>query len=151
VQLRFPTSVNVELTEKQLTEYSCRSAWIQVPPVVALLWVVQGLTIFIRDPYLVISTSEPAAKEESMNPVVTVTGFWDAFITKIGVILPNLLFSVALIVVGWALCNIIKIIVVRVLRLCQFDTLADRAGIKQALERGGIKQTASDIVGLLVF
>jgi hypothetical protein len=40
---------------------------------------------------------------------------------------------------------------VRVLRVCQFDTLADRAGIKQALERGGIKQTASDIVGLLVF
>jgi Conserved TM helix len=151
VQLRFPKSVNVELTEKQLTEYSCRSAWIQVPPVVALLGVVQGLTIFIRDPYLVISTSEPAAKEESMNPVVTVTGFWDAFITKIGVFLPNLLFSVALIVVGWALCNIIKRIVVRVLRVCQFDTLADRAGIKQALERGGIKQTASDIVGLLVF
>ena len=86
-----------------------------------------------------------------MNPVVTVTGFWDAFITKIAVFLPNLLFSVALIVVGWALCNIIKRIVVRVLRVCQFDTLADRAGIKQALERGGIKQTASDIVGLLVF
>ena len=86
-----------------------------------------------------------------MNPVVTVTGFWDAFVTKIAVFLPNLLFSVALIVVGWALCNIIKRIVVRVLRVCQFDTLADRAGIKQALERGGIKQTASDIVGLLVF
>jgi hypothetical protein len=118
---------------------------------VALLCVVQGLTIFVRDPYLVISTSEPAAKEESMNPVVTVTGFWDAFITKIAVFLPNLLFSVALIVVGWAFCNIIKRIVVRVLRVCQFDTLADRAGIKQALERGGIKQTASDIVGLLVF
>ena len=86
-----------------------------------------------------------------MNPVVTVTGFWDAFITKIAMFLPNLLFSVALIVVGWAFCNIIKRIVVRVLRVCQFDTLADRAGIKQALERGGIKQTASDIVGLLVF
>ena len=86
-----------------------------------------------------------------MNPVVTVTGFWDAFVTKIAVFLPNFLFSVALIVVGWTLCNIIKRIVVRVLRVCQFDTLADRAGIKQALERGGIKQTASDIVGLLVF
>ena len=77
-----------------------------------------------------------------MNPVVTVTGFWDAFVTKIAVFLPNLLFSVALIVVGWALCNIIKRIVVRVLRVCQFDTLADRAGIKQA---------PSDIIGLLVF
>jgi hypothetical protein len=86
-----------------------------------------------------------------MNPVVTVTGFWDAFVTKIAVFLPNLFFAVAIIVVGWVLCNVIKRIVVRVLRICHFDTLADRAGIKQALELGGIKQTASDIVGLLVF
>jgi hypothetical protein len=38
-----------------------------------------------------------------------------------------------------------------VLKICQFDILADRAGIKQILERGGIRQTASDIVGLLIF
>jgi hypothetical protein len=86
-----------------------------------------------------------------MNPVVAVTGFWDAFVTKIAVFLPNLLFSIAIILVGWVLCNIIKRVVVRLLRLCHFDTLAERAGIRQALERGGIKQTASDIVGLLVF
>ena len=86
-----------------------------------------------------------------MNPVVAVTGFWDAFVTKIAVFLPNILFSIAIILVGWVLCNIIKRIVVRLLRVCHFDTLAERAGIRQALERGGIKQNASDIVGLLVF
>jgi hypothetical protein len=86
-----------------------------------------------------------------MNPVVTVTGFWDAFVTKIAVFLPNLFFAVAIILLGWVLCNVIKRIVVRLLKLCQFDTLADRAGIQQALDRGGIKQSASDIVGLLVF
>ena len=86
-----------------------------------------------------------------MNPVVAVTGFWDAFVTKIAVFLPNILFSIAIILVGWVLCNIIKRIVVRLLRVCHFDTLAERAGIRQALERGGIKQNPSDIVGLLVF
>ena len=86
-----------------------------------------------------------------MNPVVAVTGFWDAFVTKIAVFLPNLLFSIAIILVGWVLCNIIKRVVVRLLRVCHFDTLAERVGISQALERGGIKQNASDIVGLLVF
>jgi hypothetical protein len=86
-----------------------------------------------------------------MNPVVTVTGFWDAFVTKIAVFLPNLFFAVAIILLGWVLCNVIKRIVVRLLKLCQFDTLADRAGIQRALDRGGIKQSASDIVGLLVF
>ena len=86
-----------------------------------------------------------------MNPIVAVSGFWDAFITKIGVFLPNLLIAVGIILVGWVGCNIIKRIVIRVLRVCQFDTLADRAGIRQVLERGGIKQTASELVGLLAF
>ena len=86
-----------------------------------------------------------------MNPIVTVTGFWNAFVTKIAVFLPNLLFAVTVILVGWVLCNVIKRVVVRLLKVCQFDALAERAGIKQALERGGIKQTASDILGLLVF
>jgi len=86
-----------------------------------------------------------------MNPIVAVTGFWDAFVTKIAVFLPNFLLGVVIILVGWVVCNIIKRVVVRIFRVCQFDTLADRAGIKQALERGGIKQTASELVGLLAF
>lgn len=86
-----------------------------------------------------------------MNPVVTVSGFWDAFVARIAVFLPNLLFAVAIILVGWALCNIIKRVAVRLLRLFHFDMVADRTGIKHALERGGIRQTASEIVGLLVF
>ncbi len=86
-----------------------------------------------------------------MNPIVAVTGFWDAFVTKIAVLLPNLFFAIAIILIGWTVCNLIKRIVIRVLKLCQFDMLADRAGIKQALERGGIKQSTSEILGLLVF
>lgn len=86
-----------------------------------------------------------------MNPVVTVTGFWDAFITRIAVFLPNLFFAIAIILLGWVICNVIKRVVARVLKLCQFDLLAERAGIKQMLDRGGIRQSASDILGLLVF
>jgi len=86
-----------------------------------------------------------------MNPIEAVREFWDAFITKIAVFLPQLLFAIAIIFVGWVVCNIIKRIVVRVLRVCQFDMLADRAGIRGVLERGGIKQTSSELVGLLAF
>ncbi len=86
-----------------------------------------------------------------MNPMVTVTGFWDAFVTKIAVFLPNLFFSIAILLLGWVICNVIKRIVVRLLKLCQFDSLAERAGIKQILEKGGIKQAPSDIIGLLAF
>ena len=86
-----------------------------------------------------------------MNPIVAVTGFWDAFVTKIAVFLPNLFFSIAILLLGWVICNVIKRIVVRLLKLCQFDALAERAGIKQILERGGIRQAPSDIIGLLTF
>jgi Mechanosensitive ion channel, conserved TM helix len=86
-----------------------------------------------------------------MNPIVAVTGFWDAFVTKIAVFLPNLFFSIAILLLGWVICNVIKRIVVRLLKLCQFDALAERAGIKQVLERGGIRQAPSDIIGLLTF
>jgi hypothetical protein len=86
-----------------------------------------------------------------MNPIVTVTGFWDAFVTKIAVFLPNLFFAIAIILLGWVICNVIKRVVVRLLKICQFDVLAERAGIKQILDRGGIRQNASDILGLLVF
>jgi hypothetical protein len=86
-----------------------------------------------------------------MNPIEAVREFWDVFVTKILVLLPNLLFAVVIIFVGWVVCNIIKRIVVRILRVCQFDTLAERAGIREVLERGGIKQTSSELVGLLAF
>src|SRR4029453_4033806 len=77
-----------------------------------------------------------------MNPIVTVTGFLDAFVTKIAVFLPNLFFSIAILLLGWVICNVIKRIVVRLLKLCQFDPLAERAGLKHA---------PFDIIGLLVF
>lgn len=86
-----------------------------------------------------------------MNPIVAATGFWEAFVTKIAVFLPNLFFAIAIILLGWVVCNLLKKIVIRILKLCQFDMLAERAGIRQALERGGIKQSASEIMGLLVF
>lgn len=86
-----------------------------------------------------------------MNPVMTVTGAWNAFTTKIGAFLPDLFAAVVIIVLGWVLCNVVKRIVVRLLKLCHFDVLAERAGITQMLQRGGIKQSASEIIGLLVF
>jgi Mechanosensitive ion channel, conserved TM helix len=86
-----------------------------------------------------------------MNPIVAVTGFWDAFVTKIGVLLPNVFVAIAIILLGWVLCNLTRRIVIRVLRLCQFDVLAQHAGINHVLQRGGIRQSASEIIGLLVF
>jgi hypothetical protein len=86
-----------------------------------------------------------------MNIVASVTGAWEAFATKVGAFLPYLVGSLFLLVVGWILCNIAKRISVRLLRLLRFDRLTERVGITGALELGGIKQSSSEILGLIVF
>lgn len=86
-----------------------------------------------------------------MNIVATVTGAWNAFATKIGAFLPDLFAAVIILFLGWVGCNIAKKVAIRLLKLCQFDALADRSGINRALARGGIQQTSTEILGLLIF
>jgi hypothetical protein len=86
-----------------------------------------------------------------MSIVATVTGAWSAFSTKVGAFLPDLFAALIILIVGWVLCNIGQRLVVRLLRACQFDRLADRSGINRALELGGIRQSSTEILGLLVF
>ena len=86
-----------------------------------------------------------------MSIVATVTGAWNAFATKVGAFLPDLLAALVILIVGWIGCSVVKRIAVRLLRVCQFDALADRAGINKALQRGGIEQSSTEILGLLIF
>lgn len=86
-----------------------------------------------------------------MSIVATVSGAWNAFATKVGAFLPDLFAAIIILFLGWVGCNIAKRVAIRVLKMCQFDALADRSGISTALERGGIKQSAAEILGLLIF
>jgi hypothetical protein len=86
-----------------------------------------------------------------MDVVATVTGAWSAFATKLGAFLPGFFAALIILIVGWMGCNIAKRIAVRLLKLCQFDSLADRAGIRGVLERGGVKQNPTEILALLIF
>lgn len=86
-----------------------------------------------------------------MNIVAAVTGAWNAFATKVGAFLPDLFAAIIILFVGWVGCNIAKRIVVRVLKVCRFDLLAEKSGIDQALKRGGVQQNTSEILGLLIF
>ncbi len=86
-----------------------------------------------------------------MNVVATVTGAWNAFATKVGAFLPDLFAALIILILGWIGCNIAKRLAVRLLRVCQFESLAERSGISRVLERGGIQQTSTEILGLLIF
>ena len=86
-----------------------------------------------------------------MSIVATVSGAWNAFATKVGAFLPDLFAALFILIFGWILCSIGQRLVVRLLRVCQVDRLADRSGIGKALEVGGIRQGATEILGLLIF
>ena len=86
-----------------------------------------------------------------MGVVATVTGAWNAFATKVGVFLPDLFAALVILIVGWLACTVARRVATRLLRLCQFDHLAGRSGISRALERGGVQQTPTEILSLLIF
>ncbi|MFQ5682028.1 MAG: hypothetical protein ACE5HC_02045 [Candidatus Binatia bacterium] len=86
-----------------------------------------------------------------MEMITTVTGAWNAFATKIGAFFPHLFAALAILIIGWIACNIVKRLIVRILRVCQFDSLAAKSGISNVLERGGVQQSSSEILALLIF
>ena len=51
------------------------------------------------------------------------------------------------VLVGW----IIKVLLLRVLRTLRLDAVSERAGLALALQRAGIKRSASQLVGLTAF
>ncbi|MFQ5904349.1 MAG: hypothetical protein ACE5JO_11730, partial [Candidatus Binatia bacterium] len=86
-----------------------------------------------------------------MDIVATVTGAGNAFATKVGAFLPDFFAALVILIVGWIVCKIVKRIAIRILKVCRFDVLAEKSGIDKILERGGIQQTSSEILGLLIF
>lgn len=86
-----------------------------------------------------------------MNVIATVSGAWNAFATKVGAFLPDLIAAIIILFVGWIGCNIAKRIAIRLLKMCRFDSLAEKSGLDQALRRGGLQQGSTEILGLLIF
>ncbi len=86
-----------------------------------------------------------------MDIVATVSGAGNAFATKVGAFLPDLFAALIILVVGWIGCKIAKRVAVRLLKVCRFDTLAEKSGFDKILERGGIQQSSAEILGLLLF
>ena len=86
-----------------------------------------------------------------MDVVATVTGAWNAFATKVGAFLPGFFGALFILILGWIACKILKRIAVRLLKVCRFDTLAEKSGFDKVLERGGIRQSSTEILGLLLF
>lgn len=74
-----------------------------------------------------------------------------AFLRGIGDSLPNILAAIVILIVGWIIAKLLKAAVARGLKLVKFATLTQRAGIDEFLAKGDVKQSASDVIAVLVY
>ena len=69
----------------------------------------------------------------------------------IAVFLPRIVVMLMLLVIGILVGWIVKVLLLRVLRTLRLDAVSERVGLALALQRAGIKRSASQLVGLTAF
>ncbi len=59
--------------------------------------------------------------------------------------------TILLIIAGWVLARMVRMLVIRGLRIVRLDMVAERAGIDGVLRKGNIQQDSIEILGALVY
>ena len=65
--------------------------------------------------------------------------------------LPLLISALIILIVGWIVARLIKLLVDWILKTARFDKLADRTGISAGLKKGDLKITARELISRLIF
>ncbi len=73
------------------------------------------------------------------------------FVTKIAGFLPSLFIGIILIIIGFLLAAILRAIVSRLSRLLKMDRLSDKVGLTQMLQKSGIREPVSWLVGNAIY
>jgi small-conductance mechanosensitive channel len=71
--------------------------------------------------------------------------------TKLAGFIPNLIGMLLILVVGYLVSKVLQWTAAAVLKRIRFDRAAEKTGLSESMGKIGIKRTASEIVGLLVF
>ena len=71
--------------------------------------------------------------------------------TQISGFLTKILAALIILFIGWLISRAIKLIVVKVLNAVKINVLADRIELSDALEKGGIKYTLADLIGVICY
>jgi hypothetical protein len=72
-------------------------------------------------------------------------------LTKLIGYLPTLIGALIILTVGWVLAKTLRKIVTKALEAVHFSKLADKAGISEILNKGGLKISANDVLSGLVY
>lgn len=72
-------------------------------------------------------------------------------LAKFASFVPTLVGALLILAFGWIFAKVIRDVILRILKAIQFDKIADKAGISEILTKGGIKHTAGEMLGSLVY
>lgn len=73
------------------------------------------------------------------------------FLRQVAAFLPRLTLALIVIAVGWLLAKVVRFVVERALRACNFNVLTERSGTDLFLQRGGLRGDTTTLFGLLAY
>lgn len=73
------------------------------------------------------------------------------FLMQLGEFMPKLIGVVLVLVVGWFVAKLLTLIVVRGLKLVNFNVITEKAGLDGFLRQGGMRKSTIDVLGILVY
>ena len=73
------------------------------------------------------------------------------FLNEIAVALPKIVGALLILLIGWIIAKLLKKGFVRLLKLVRLNYLTEKSGIEKFLLEGGIKFTAIDLIGSLLY
>lgn len=73
------------------------------------------------------------------------------FLMQLGEFMPKLIGVIVILLVGWLVAKLLAAIIVRGLKLVNFNVITERAGLDGFLRQGGMRKSTIDVLGLLVY
>ena len=74
-----------------------------------------------------------------------------AMLVRAATFLPTLIGIIVILIVGWIIAAVLKNVVVKLLKMIQFDAASEKSGLADVLRKGGIKNTLSELIGGLSY
>lgn len=72
-----------------------------------------------------------------------------SILSQIGQFLANVLLVIVILIIGWVISKFIKTVIEKVLRAIKLDDLSGRLGLDNLLEKGGMKYSLSELIGVI--
>lgn len=70
---------------------------------------------------------------------------------QIGQFLMSMLLVVIILIIGWIISRLLKTLIIRVSRLIKLDIISERIELTSLLEKGGIKYSFSELIGVIFY